>query len=180
VVAAHQQRVADHLVAERAADPRLRRVPDVVEVEQQERPALARLERRLRPAESVLAQAIEVDAVLVVDAHDAGGAERTDARRAIARPLEAARRVGVAVVGAHARPSVEAVSAGAAATTWNSKRRRGSVARRVTSTVVLVGMWPPNHRDWNALTTSWSDATSVKKRIMLTTSERSHPAARSA
>src|SRR5690606_33631062 len=32
-------------------------------------------------------------------------------------------------------------SPGAAATTWNSKRRRGSVAKRTTSTVVLVGMW---------------------------------------
>src|SRR3546814_4626112 len=37
--------------------------------------------------------------------------------------------------------------AGAAAMTWNSNRSRGSVARRVTCTVELVGMWPPNQAD---------------------------------
>ena len=50
-----QQRVADHLVAERAADPGLRRVPDVVEVEQQERAAFRRPQSLLRPGEAVLA-----------------------------------------------------------------------------------------------------------------------------
>ena len=57
VLAAGQQRVADHLVAERAADPGLRRVADVVEVEQQERAALAGLQRRPGPAEPVVAAA---------------------------------------------------------------------------------------------------------------------------
>ena len=45
VLAAGQQGVADHLVAEGAADPGLRRVADVVEVEQQEGAALAGLQR---------------------------------------------------------------------------------------------------------------------------------------
>ena len=49
-VLAGEQRVAGHLVAERAADPGLRRVADVVEVEEQERPALAGLQGRRGPA----------------------------------------------------------------------------------------------------------------------------------
>src|SRR3712207_6893314 len=46
VLAADHQRVADHLVAEGAADPGLRGVADVVEVEQQERSALTALDRK--------------------------------------------------------------------------------------------------------------------------------------
>ena len=70
-----QQRVADHLVAERAADPGLRGVADVVEVEEQEGAALARLQRRPGPRHAVPAQPGEVDALLVVDPHVAGGTE---------------------------------------------------------------------------------------------------------
>ena len=69
VLAAREQRVADHLVAERAADPRLGGVADVVEVEEQERPALARLQRLPGAADPVVAQPREVDPLLVVDAH---------------------------------------------------------------------------------------------------------------
>src|SRR3954463_13067124 len=72
VLAAGQQGVPDHLVAEGAADPRLRGVPDVVEVEEQEGAALAGLQRRLRPAQPVVAQPGEVDPLLVVDAHVSG------------------------------------------------------------------------------------------------------------
>jgi hypothetical protein len=76
VLAARQQGVPDHLVAERATDPRLRRVPDVVEVEQQEGPALAGLQRRLGPPDPVVAQPDEVDPLLVVDAHVPGRRQR--------------------------------------------------------------------------------------------------------
>src|SRR5271165_1149419 len=75
-----QQGVADHLVAERTADPGLRRVADVVEVEEQEGAALARLERRPGPRYAIAAQPGEVDALLVVDPHLAGGPEGPHAR----------------------------------------------------------------------------------------------------
>src|SRR4051794_21692832 len=77
VAVAGQQCVADHLVAEGAADPRVRRVADVVEVEEQERPALARVQCRLRRAEPVVAQPREVDPPLVVDPHVPGSRERS-------------------------------------------------------------------------------------------------------
>ena len=80
-----QQGVADHLVAERAADPGLRRVADVVEVEEQEGAALARLQRRPGPCHAVPAQPAEVDALLVVDPHLAGGPEGPHARRTLRR-----------------------------------------------------------------------------------------------
>ena len=69
MAAAREQRVADHLVAEGTADPRLRGVADVVEVEEQERSALAALQRRLGASDAIVTQAREVDALLVVDAH---------------------------------------------------------------------------------------------------------------
>ncbi len=78
-----QQGVADHLVAERAADPGLGGVADVVEVEEQEGAALTRLQRRPGPRHAVPAQPAEVDALLVVDPHVAGGAEGPHARRAL-------------------------------------------------------------------------------------------------
>ena len=99
VLAAGQQRVADHLVAERAADPGLRRVADVVEVEEQERAALAGLQRRLGPAEPVVAQPVEVDPLLVVDAHVARCRQRT-AQRSSRRRLRLVGR-GEPVVDRH-------------------------------------------------------------------------------
>ena len=72
LLAAGQERVPDHLVAEGAADPGLGGVADVVEVEEQEGAALAGLERRLGPAEPVGAEPVEVDPGLVVDTHVAG------------------------------------------------------------------------------------------------------------
>jgi len=66
VLVAGEQRVADHLVAERATDPGLGRVADVVEVEEQESPALAALQRLAGPAEAVAAEPVEVDPLLVV------------------------------------------------------------------------------------------------------------------
>ncbi len=64
-----QEGVPDHLVAQRAADPGLRRVADVVEVEEQEGAALAGLQRRPGPAEPVGPKPVEVDPGLVVDPH---------------------------------------------------------------------------------------------------------------
>ena len=78
-----QQGVADHLVAERTADPGLRRVADVVEVEEQEGAALARLQRRPGPRHAIAAQPGEVDTLLVVDPHLAGGTEGPHARRTL-------------------------------------------------------------------------------------------------
>src|SRR6202034_2901347 len=78
-----QQGVADHLVAERAADPGLGRVADVVEVEEQERAALTRLQRRPGPRDAVAAQPAEVDALLVVDPHVPGGTDGPHARRTL-------------------------------------------------------------------------------------------------
>ena len=80
-----QQGVADHLVAERTADPGLRCVADVVEVEEQEGAALARLKRRPGPRHAVPAQSTEVDALLVVDPHLAGGSEGPHARWTLRR-----------------------------------------------------------------------------------------------
>jgi hypothetical protein len=77
------QGVADHLVAERAADPGLRGVADVVEVEEQERAAVTRLQRRPGPRHPVAAQPGEVDPLLVVDPHVTGGAEGPHACRAL-------------------------------------------------------------------------------------------------
>src|SRR5690606_9223365 len=90
LAAGQQQRVADHLVAERTTDPRLRGVPDVVEVEQQKGSAAAGLERRLGPAEPVVTQPREVDAVLVVHGHLTGRAQRAHTGRARAGTLERA------------------------------------------------------------------------------------------
>src|SRR5665647_1365737 len=72
-----QQRIASHLVAERATDPCLGGVADVVEVEEQERAALAGLERCLGPAQPVGAESVEVDALFVVDPHVARSRQRT-------------------------------------------------------------------------------------------------------
>ena len=67
VVAARQQREARVLVARPLADVRARDVADVVRVEEQERAEIRGLERRLRPRETVAAQAGEVDPLLPVD-----------------------------------------------------------------------------------------------------------------
>ena len=61
-----EQREARVLVPRPLADVRARDVADVVRVEEQQRPEVGRLERRLRAVEAVPAQPREVDALLPV------------------------------------------------------------------------------------------------------------------
>ncbi len=77
--AAGQERVPGHLVAQRTADPGLRGVPDVVEVEQEERAALAAFERLHRPIQAVRAKPVHVDAHFVVDVRVPWRLERDEA-----------------------------------------------------------------------------------------------------
>src|SRR5699024_7997972 len=67
VLVAHNQRIPDHLVAERPADPGLRRIPDVVEVEQEEVTTVTSIYGRLGAADAIVAQPREVHAVLIIN-----------------------------------------------------------------------------------------------------------------
>ena len=62
-----------------------------------------------------------------------------------------------------------------AAMTWISRRSRGSVAIRLTSTVVLVGRWPWKNSPWIRLIMSWSSARCVRNRVSETTYRRWDP-----
>src|SRR5665213_1199551 len=68
-----EQRVPGHLVAERPADPGLRDIPNVVEVEEQKRATVARLKRGTCTPEPVRTQSVHIDAHLVVDQAVSGG-----------------------------------------------------------------------------------------------------------
>src|SRR5690625_155445 len=84
----HEQRVTDHLVSERAADPGLSRVPDVIEIKQQERSATAGFQRGFRPTQAVFAQAIKVNPVLIVDIAEPRSHQGQYPGGARRRPLE--------------------------------------------------------------------------------------------
>ena len=72
LVAAGQQREAAELVALPFADLGAGDVADVVDVEEQQRAAVAGGERGLRPGQAVVLQSPEIDAGLEVDPHLAG------------------------------------------------------------------------------------------------------------